>query len=121
MTVATITRSEYLKAAERVAVATDGATAALWGEDAATSRQSSPLTVAADADAEAARQLADLKLPRAIDAVVLTGLHRDLVGKTISVPYAGQHGVAGSALLLVTRAQLNRSNGSTTVTGQVRL
>lgn len=121
MTVATTTTAEYLKAADRFTSAVDATTQARWGEDAQDTTQVTALSAEADAIAEAARQLAFLKLPGTTDVVTLEGLFYDLEGVTISVPYDGRLGIAGSALFLVTHPRLDLATGTTVLEGIVLL
>lgn len=118
---ATTDRAEFLKSAERFAVAESAAIQARWGEDAADTTQSTPLHLAADATTEAGRQLAYLAQVRARDTVELEGLHSDLEGATISIPYAGRLGMGATVDMLVTRVRLDRAGGRTIVTGEVVL
>ena len=121
MTAATISRAEYLKSAERQTAAVDAGVQARWGDGAADTSQSTALTREADAAAEAARQLAYLKLARARDAVTIEGVFFDLEGETIMVPYDGHLGVAGTKLFLVLVSRPNLNTGTTEVEGEVLL
>lgn len=121
MTVASTNTAEYLKAADRFTSAIDATTQTRWAEDAQDTTQVSALAVEADAITEAARQLAFLKLPTAIDIVTLEGLFYDLEGVTISVPYDGRLGIAGSALFLVIHPRLDLATGTTVLEGIVLL
>lgn len=121
MTVATVARAEFLKNAERQAVAEDAATLATWGEDAQVTQQSSALTRAADAATEAARQLALLKRLRGADAAVLAGCFEDLEGLTISLPYAGRFGMAAVVNFLVLASKADEATRTTTIEGEVLL
>jgi nucleotide-binding universal stress UspA family protein len=118
---ATTERAEFLKAADRFAVAEDATITTRWGEDAADTKQPSILALKADADAEAARQLTDLARVRARDRVTVEGLHEDLEGRTVRIAYAGRIGISGDADLLVIRARLDRGRGLTELEGEVRL
>lgn len=118
---ASTARAEFLKAAERLAVAQNATIAARWGEDAQDTSQSSVLAEEADAATEAARQLAQLAQVRAVDLVVVEGLWPDLEGKTVRIAYNGQFGIATTADLLVTKAKLNRNVGTTEIEGEVIL
>lgn len=118
---ASTARAEFLKVAERLAVAENATIAARWGEDALDSSQSSVLADEADAATEAARQLAQLAQVRAVDLVVVEGLWPDLEGKTVRITYNGQFGIATTADLLVTKAKLNRNVGTTEIEGEVIL
>jgi hypothetical protein len=114
-------RAEFLKAAERFALAESATMAARWGEDATDTSQSSALALEADAAAEASRQLAQLAQPRAVDLVTVEGYWPDLEGLTVSVWYGGRFGIAGAALLLVTRARVDPARGQTELEGEVIL
>lgn len=122
MTVATLDIAERLKTEELQAVATDAVLKARWGEDAGDTSQSCCLTRAVDADAEAARQIVDLLgKPRAIDTVLVVGLHSELEGETVGVPYDGKLGLAGTRLMLVSRAAPDRATNTTLLQGHVLL
>lgn len=121
MTAATLSRGEYLKAAERQVSAIAAGVRATWGEDAADTTQSTALTDAGDAAAEAARQLGFLGLVRARDVVVVEGLWFDLEGETVAVPYDGHLGVAGTLLMLVVRSKVDPNSGTTEIEGEVLL
>lgn len=118
---ATTARSEFLKTEERFAIAQSAALSARWGEDALDSSQSSPLAELADAQAEAARQLAQLSTVRARDVVMVEGLHPELEGRTVRIWYGGQFGMGQEADLLVIRAKLYRNTGQTELEGEVVL
>jgi nucleotide-binding universal stress UspA family protein len=118
---ATTARAEFLKTEERFAVAENSTIAARWGEDAADTRQSSPLATQAAAEAEAARQLAQLAAVRARDLVVVEGLHPGLEGQTVRIWYGGQFGMTTEADLLVIRARVRRNTGQTELEGEVLL
>ena len=55
------------------------------------------------------------------DTVTLEGLFYDLEGATVSIPYDGRYGVAGSALFLVTHPRVDPATGITTLEGIVLL
>ena len=118
---ATTERAEFLKSADRFAAATSPAIEALWGEATLDTSQPSPLVTEADAVAEAARQLGQLDAPRARDMAVIAGLHFDLEGKTVTIPYAGRFGMPATALMLVIRAKVRRNEGLTELEGEVLL
>ncbi|MFQ3664663.1 MAG: hypothetical protein SNJ79_01315 [Sphingomonadaceae bacterium] len=121
MSTATTDRAEFLKQAERFAVALSSSVAATWGEDALESRQSSCLHLAADAQAEANRQRDQLAAVRARDLAVVEGLHLDLEGATVRLAYNGRLGVAGEADMLVIRVRVDRNRGLTELEGEVLL
>lgn len=127
MTVATQTRAEFLKAAERSAVAVDAAIRARWGDAAGDTAQSSVLVDEAAAAAEAARQLALLGFVLADDAVTIEGVFFDLEGETLSIDYAlpvgvGTHfGGASAVEFLVVKARPDPGQGTTSIEGFVRL
>lgn len=114
-------RAEWLKAQYRFAVAQAPAALALWGEDAADSSQPTALVQEADAAAEATRQLAQMAAVRGRDVAVLAGLHPGLEGLTVRLPYAGRFGQGATADMLVIRAKLNLSAGTTELEGEVLL
>jgi pyruvate/2-oxoglutarate dehydrogenase complex dihydrolipoamide acyltransferase (E2) component len=114
-------RAEFLRAAERFAVAENPTIAARWGEEAADSQQSSPLAAEAAAAAEATRQLAQLAQVRARDLAVIEGVHADLEGRTVRLAYAGRLGIAGDADLLVIRSRVDWNAGTTEIEGEVIL
>jgi hypothetical protein len=117
---ASTARAEYLKAAERFAVAENATMAARWGEEAFDSQQSSPLALEADAATEATRQLAQLAQVRARDVAVIAGQWQDLEGRTVRLPYQGRLGIVGEADLLVLRARVS-ADGTTELEGEVML
>ncbi|WP_194745713.1 hypothetical protein [Thermaurantiacus tibetensis] len=118
---APVARAEFLKTAERFAIAENVTIGTRWGEDALDTRQSSCLRFDTDAAAEAARQLAQLDEVRARDAVVIAGVHLDLEGSTVRVPYNGRLGLTGARDLLVVRARVDRNRGLTEIEGEVLL
>ena len=118
---ATVTRAEFLKSEERFATASAPAMEVRWGEDAADTSQSSPLAFEPDAVAESARQLAQMGDTSAEDIAVITGLYPGLEGKTVRLAYGGRFGMAAEANMLVTRASLNRNEGTTTLQGFAKL
>ena len=121
MSTATITRAEFLKTEDRFAAAISPTIEALWGEAALDTSQVSPLVNEADALAESVRQLGQMSAPRARDMVVVSGLHPDLEGRTVTIPYAGRFGMPVAANMLVIRARVNANAGTTTLTGLVLL
>lgn len=126
MTAATTDRAEYLKSPEKQAVATDAVLQARWGAAAADSAQSSVLAEAADAEAEAARQLALMGRVLAEDEITIEGVFFDLEGETITLDYAhpdgGAHfGGAASVAFLVTFAAPDLAAGTTSIRGLIQL
>ena len=77
----------YLQSQERIAVITDAPLAARWGAIAASVSASSCLTVEADANAEAARQIAFIGGPIAEDVAMISKLvdGAALRGRTITL------------------------------------
>lgn len=72
--------AQWLKSEALVASANDNLVQAAWGDLAATTEIMSPLAELADAQDEAARQLAFLGGPLAIDRLQVDGLRADLIG-----------------------------------------
>lgn len=72
--------AQWLKSASLTATASDAGVLAAWGDIAATSEIMTPLAELADAQDEAARQLAFLGGPLAIDRLQVDGLRADLIG-----------------------------------------
>lgn len=118
---ASVTRAEYLKRAELLAVASDAVVLARWGDDAGDTSQSSVLVDDAAALEEAERQLAQLAQPGAIDVAIVPGCWPDLEGATIELPYDGQFGLAGTQEMLVLRSRVLLSSGETELEGWVLL
>lgn len=114
-------RAEWLKTQYRFAVAQAPAVLALWAGDAADTSQQTALVAEADAAAEAARQLAQMAMVRGRDVVLLAGLHPGLPGRTVRLPYAGRFGHGATVDMLVIRARLNLSAGTTEIEGEVLL
>lgn len=77
--------AEWLKAAALYAPATDAGVAAAWGVRAIETEIVSPFAERADAEAEAARQLAFLSGPLVLDRHVVDGQRRDLLGRTVAI------------------------------------
>jgi hypothetical protein len=77
--------AEWLKARALFATSADAGVAAAFGADAIESEILTPFALKADADAEAARQLAFLSGPLAIDQHVVAGLRSDLFGKAVTI------------------------------------
>ena len=119
---ATVTRAEFLKTEDRFAAAISPTMEALWGDGALDTSQTSPLVAEADALAECVRQLGQLGAgPRGRDVAVIAGIHRDLEGRTVTLPYAGRFGMPATANMLVLRAHVNANEGTTTLRGEVLL
>lgn len=118
---ATTARAQFLLQQERFAITSDAAMWGRWGTDAGDVRQPSALALKADAESETVRQLALFGTPIAKDAVIIKGRHRGLVGRTVRVAYNGRLGIAGTADLFVSAAEVDDSGGSTTLKGWVRL
>ncbi len=120
MSAAPLGRAEYLKREELAAIATSAGAAALWGDNAPTSSQSSALVAEENASDEASRQLALLETARAVDVILVAGIWPDLEGETIAVPYDDVPlGLSGLIPFLVTASRI--SGGQTELTGQVQL
>lgn len=119
--VAPTTRAEWLKQRELTAVATSAGAAARWGEDAVRSQQSSLLIDPTAAAIEAERQLALLSAARAIDTVVVSGVHQDLEGTVVEIDYTGEFGIIGLGAMLVTRVRIDPNVNLTELTGEVLL
>ncbi|PZU47659.1 MAG: hypothetical protein DI568_08930 [Sphingomonas sp.] len=118
---ATTARAEFLKTEDRFAAAASPAMEARWGEAALDTSQVSSLVNEADALSEAARQLVQMGTPPANDVAVMAGIHRDLEGKTVTIPYGGRLGMPATANMLVIRARVNANVGTTTLIGIVLL
>ena len=122
MTIATQSRAEFLKSAERSEVAASAALRARWGDAGGDTAQSSTLILQADAAAEAARQLAFMGNAFAVDSVAIEGVHFDLEGETVRLDYtlpgnpAGTFfGGAGVVDILVIRARVSLAEGRTVI------
>jgi len=124
---ATLTRAEFLKARERSVVAVGAGVKAAWGVRALETAQSSVLALEAAAAAEAARQLALLGQPLALDAVEIEGAVFDLEGETVRVNVLKPDGsryfdaAADEVDLLVVRSRIDTARGVTRLEGFVRL
>lgn len=118
---APISRAEFLKAQDRYATAISASAESRWGEDAVDTTQTSPLHLESDAAAEAGRQLAHLAQVRVRDVVEVAGVHTDLEGATVRLPYAGRLGMGATADMLVVKARIDRNAGVTILTGEVIL
>lgn len=121
MTAATTAIAEFLKNADRFAASESAEAHALWGDDAQDVTQLSCLADAAEAQAEVTRQMEYTGVPRARDVAVLTGIHQDLEGETVVLPYDGRLGVAGELEMLVLSCRPDRGAGRTTLEGEVLL
>ena len=126
MTLATQTRAEFLKSAERSVSVADATLGARWGEAGGDTAQSSVLITEADATAELARQMALLADVIAEDSVLLEGLFFDLEGQTIRIDYTAPgggnwFGGVASIDLLVTKSRPDPGAGTTLVQGFVQL
>lgn len=76
----------WLRSEELLAVATNAAAAAKWGAIALDSRISSAIALKADADAEAARQLAFVGVgPIGVDALLVPGNQIELIGRVVKL------------------------------------
>jgi hypothetical protein len=126
MSAAPISRAELLKAEERQVAAIDAAIQSAWGRLARETAQSSLLAAEAAATAEAARQLALLGQTLAEDSVEIEGCHFNLEGETVRIDYrrpgGGRYLAAASDWmdLLVLRARVDTSTGTTLLQGFVR-
>lgn len=76
---------EWLKDGALHAEATDAAAAGAWGATALETRIMSPIALAADAAAEAARQRTFLAGPLAIETHDVPGLRIDLLGRPVTI------------------------------------
>lgn len=88
--------AEWLRA--QALYATAGGEAPAWGDRALETELISPLAMRADAEAEAARQLAFLAGPLVLDQHVVDGLRADLIGRVVTLEgdtLDYQAGVAG--------------------------
>jgi hypothetical protein len=123
MTAATLTRAEFLKAAERSVIAVNAGVRTAWGEIAADTAQSSALALEAAATTEAARQLALMDQALAEDRVTIEGVHRDLEGTTVRLSYLRADGSryfnapADTVDILVVRATVDWAEGTTSIQG----
>lgn len=75
---------EWLRSMALYASATDAALAARWGDRAVESEILSPIALKADADAEAARQLAFFGGPVAFDVEEVAGRQVGLIGCAVT-------------------------------------
>lgn len=126
MTVSTTARAEFLKATESSEIAVSATLQARWGDAAGDTAQSSALIIKADATAEAARQLALMASVVAVDQVTIEGIYFDLEGQTVRVDYTlpgggSYSGGATSVDILVTKARISLTDGTTTIEGLIRL
>jgi hypothetical protein len=77
--------AEWLKEGALYASIEDALAAAAWGADAVETKIVSPIALAADAQTEAARQLAFLKGPLALETHDVAGLRSDLLAKAVTI------------------------------------
>lgn len=118
---ASTARAQFLLQQDRFAITSNATMKTRWGADAGDVRQPTALALQADADTEATRQLALFGTPIARDVVTIKGRHRGLVGRTVRVAYNGRLGVADTADLFISSAEIDDSGGTTTLKGWVRL
>ena len=83
-------RAEWLKAEALFEVATDATAQSRWGSFAVTRKSITALSFAADALAEAARQVAFFSVPMAIDIHAVPGDQRQWLGRKITLRVAAQ-------------------------------
>jgi hypothetical protein len=127
MATATLTRAEFLKAAERSTFAQSTTLLARWALAAGDTSQSSTLDAEAAATSEATRQLALMAPALAEDTVRLEGVWFDLEGETVALDYripdgtGAWFGGATSVAMLVTKASIDLAAGTTTIEGFVAL
>jgi hypothetical protein len=121
MSTATTARAEFLKTEDRFAVAESVTITTRWGEDAADTRQASVLDEEAAAAAEASRQMTLLATVRARDSVLVEGVHFDVEGKTVRLPYAGLMGAGATVDMLVVSARIDLNDGTTRLEGELVL
>lgn len=77
--------ARWLREGVLFAPANDAAIALRWGESARASEVRSGLATQAGAQAEAARQLAFLKEPIAVDEHLVPGSRADLLGRAVTI------------------------------------
>lgn len=107
--------ADWLKSRALFAAAISAGIAAAWGEDAAETEIVSPFALKADAEAEAARQLAFLSGPLAIDTHVVHGLRADLFGSAVTIQ-ADQYGYGAGVAVFVIGAEEAEDAEQTTLT-----
>jgi hypothetical protein len=91
----------WLQSIALYTTAADAGTVARWGADATTSEIISPLALKAGADAEAARQIAFLSGPLAVDRLLVPGLRRDLLGQVFTAQGAPLGYAAGADVFVI--------------------
>jgi hypothetical protein len=111
---ADVTFAEYLKADGYSELASDLLVQGKYGEDAISSAALTPLRVRIDAAAEAARQLALLAAPLAVDQHLIAGLWPNIKGRTIRLT-GSTLGYDTPRLCLVTGVRLVTDKNQTVV------
>lgn len=89
------------------------APAAAWANDAATRDTISAFANKADADAEAARQIAFLEGPRVTDILSVAGQRHDLIGRPVTLRSAGMGYDAGVTVFVLSAEE---ADGRTNLT-----
>lgn len=112
--------AQWLQADGRWLVAEDAALRAAWAETGLTTQRMTTLATKAEAEAEAARQLAFLGPVAAIDEHLLTGEWRDRRGQTITLTI-DRLGYEFGPAVLVLGAQDDLASGTSRVTVLKRL
>jgi hypothetical protein len=105
--------AEWLQSQSRLTSAEDAATAAAFGDEAAVSTILSPYALKADADAEAARGLAFLKLPAVEEHIDVdtTAAVETIIGRCVTIT-APSPGYEAGALVYVVGGDRDRASGA---------
>lgn len=112
--------AEWLRRDEVLAVAFDSVAATRWGALALDTRTSSPLAFKADAEAEAARQLAFRPGVLAVETLRVPGQHVGMIGRMVRLT-ASKGGYSAGVDVFVVGADETVSPGGTIFTVLRRL
>lgn len=112
--------AQWLMADNLWALATDEVGAARWGESGLTKERQTTIATRADAEAEAARQLAFMGHPLVIDTHVLLGRWAAMRGQVITIT-GGKLGYEGGVEVFVLGAEDALATGISRVTVLRRL
>lgn len=108
-----IVTAEWLRSDALTASAADADVATAWGALATVSEIASPLALQADADAEAARQLAFFAVPTAIEKVDVPGDRADAVGKLMEVTAFGGGYADGITVFVIAASPVSDARRTT--------
>lgn len=112
--------AQWLQSDGRWLTAEDGALRAIWGDTALTTQRMTTIATKADAEAEAARQLAFLGPVAVIDEHLLPGAWQQYRGQVITLTI-NQLGYAQGADVFVIKADDDEATGLSRVTVLRRL